>query len=83
MPAPDQTIKRNEQHRKALAMIDIAGGTVIGFNRHQDRLLIYFNDPQTGSTLAMPLTEIVNVEAVQTHIAASRAKFNPTKEVAK
>lgn len=59
---------------RAVRLVIQAGGTKARITF--DTGLVWWMDPQTKSTLAMPIGQITSLEVVQRHIAESRAKFN-------
>jgi hypothetical protein len=83
-------INPDEQQEKA-AMVRLAGGVVMGVSKHfevtsgyvvgqtYEVTIIWFNDPETSTSLAMRADDVTSVETVREHIARSRAAFDAGK----
>lgn len=65
----------NAEHRRLSALIQAGGGVYVGVGAKEDRnQLLYFHDPQTRSTLALPLAGVTSDE-VRHRLAESRESF--------
>lgn len=65
----------NSKQKGLSALIQAGGGIYIAVEEQVgNNHLIYFHDPQTGSTLALPLAGISS-DQVRRHLAESRKSF--------
>lgn len=59
-----------------IAAVGQGGGLYLGATMNaRSETMIWFNDPETKSTLVMPAAEIHSSDDIRRHIAESRAKF--------
>ena len=65
----------NAEHRRLCALVQAGGGIYVAVEEQVgNNQLVYFHDPQTRSTLALPLAGITS-DQVRLHLAESRKSF--------